>query len=195
VERDLEALRQSGVPIWSSPGRSGGYGLDRERTLPPLALTPAEALAVTVALRAAADSPFTGAARSASLKILAALPADVRRREEALAGTVHRVGDEPAKADGGELIAVALEQRRVLHLAYADRGGNSSERDVEPLGLLWGAGSWYLLAWCRLRGAVRGFRLDRVRSATLTEERFADRDDTALIRELARVDARPLREM
>lgn len=195
VERDLEALRQSGVPIWSQPGRSGGYCLDREYALPPLALTAAEALAITVALRAARDSPFTRATRSAALKVLAALPAHVRQREEALAAAVHRVGDEPAVAESADVIASGVEQGRVLRLAYADRNGNATERDVEPLGLLWGAAGWYLLGWCRLRGAVRGFRLDRIRSARLSGERAPARDDTALRRELARLDAKPLREM
>jgi len=195
VERDLEALRQSGVPVWSEPGRSGGHGLDRDHTLPPLALTPAEALAITVALRAARDSPFAEAAHLASQKVLAALPERVRRREEALAAVVHRVGDEPAAADSGKLVAAAIEQQLVLHLVYADRNGGGTERDVEPLGLLWGSSGWYLLAWCRLRGAVRGFRLDRIRSACLSGERVPDRGHGELRRELTRLDARPLREM
>jgi predicted DNA-binding transcriptional regulator YafY len=50
IERDLGALREGGVPIWAQPGRTGGYGVDRNRTLPPLALTVDEALAVSVAL-------------------------------------------------------------------------------------------------------------------------------------------------
>jgi predicted DNA-binding transcriptional regulator YafY len=203
VERDLDALRQSGVPIWSQPGRAGGYGVDRDRTLPPLALTPAEALAITVALRAAGESPFAEAARSASLKVLGALPAQVRRQEAALASVVHAVGDGPGAPDSGPLagdsgavVFTAVQQRRVLHLAYADRAGSSTERDVEPLGLLWGSPGWYLLAWCRLRGAVRGFRLDRIRSARLTDERAPDRGAARRRRrELARINARPLTQM
>lgn len=65
-------------------------------------------------------------------------------------------------------------------------------RDVEPLGLLWGEAGWYLVAWCRLRSAVRGFRFDRVRSVRLSGERVPDRDSAQLRRELARLDARPL---
>lgn len=91
IERDLDALRQSGVPVWSEAGRSGGYGLDRDRTLPPLALTPAEALAITVTLRAAGESPFAEAAQSAALKLLGSLPPQVRQREEALAAAIYRV--------------------------------------------------------------------------------------------------------
>jgi predicted DNA-binding transcriptional regulator YafY len=87
------------VPIWAEPGRTGGYALDRNRTLPPLALTPAEALAITVAVRTAQGSPFGGDARSAAQKVRATLPADVRRVEERLAGLVfHTVGADPVPA-------------------------------------------------------------------------------------------------
>ncbi|MGI5454418.1 helix-turn-helix transcriptional regulator [Streptomyces sp. CA-249302] len=44
IERDLAALQQSGVPVYAEPGRRGGYALDRQRTLPPLTITPAEAV-------------------------------------------------------------------------------------------------------------------------------------------------------
>ncbi len=65
IERDLDGLRQAGVPIWAEAGRRGGYTLDREQTLPPLALTADEALALSVALRAVATSPFADHARHA----------------------------------------------------------------------------------------------------------------------------------
>src|SRR5690348_1285165 len=51
IERDLDALQQAGVPIYVDVGRRGGYTLDKTRTLPPLNFTPAEAVAVAVALR------------------------------------------------------------------------------------------------------------------------------------------------
>jgi predicted DNA-binding transcriptional regulator YafY len=195
IERDLDALRQSGVPIWSRHGRTGGYVLDRDRTLPPLSLTPAEALAISVALRSAAGSPFAREARSAAHKVLAALPPDVRRREEALAARVHRVGGHPVAARCARTVADAIGQQRALRLVYADRCGVPSEREAEPLGLLWGTAGWYLVAWCRRRGAVRGFRLDRVLAADLLERVEPRPDERDLQRELARLDATPLREM
>jgi predicted DNA-binding transcriptional regulator YafY len=51
VERDINALQQSGVPIYAEPGRTDGYCLDKARTLPPVNLTPGEAVAMAVALR------------------------------------------------------------------------------------------------------------------------------------------------
>src|SRR5688500_775392 len=96
IERDIGALQSSGVPIWVALGRTGGYALDRSRTLPPLNMSPAEAVAIAVALHRLDGTPFHDAARSALHKVLAVMPtADVRRAEE-LAGRVHLVhGADP----------------------------------------------------------------------------------------------------
>jgi predicted DNA-binding transcriptional regulator YafY len=196
VERDLDALRQSGVPIWAEPGRTGGYALDRDRTLPPLALTAAEALAISVALRTAEGSPFDRAARSAARKVLATLPADVRGVEERLTGQVFRLDGRsspgPAREAGAEVTAAVIGGR-VLDVSYVDSGGRRSSRAVEPLGVLWGTEGWYLLGWCRLRSAVRAFRLDRVVEASATSETVPHRE-VDLAPELDRIRARPLQE-
>ncbi|WNV88023.1 WYL domain-containing protein [Umezawaea sp. Da 62-37] len=191
VERDLEALRQTGVPIRSDVGRAGGYSLDRERTLPPVTLTDVEALAVSVALRTTA-APFAAAARRAGQKVSAVLPDGVRRREEALAGRVWRVGGQQGGGGAaGEVIGEAMVAGRVVRLRYADRAGVETARDVEPLGLLWGPHGWYLVGWCRLRVAVRGFQFDRIVSAEMSVERVEPRE-REWVAELERLDADPL---
>ena len=191
IERDLNALRESGVAIIGDVGRSGGYSLDRNRTLPPVTLTPAEALAVTVALRSASATPFAAAARRASLKLLAVLPADVRRREAALAGLIHVVGEHPAEQRADGVIEEAVATGRLVRLRYTDADGAATERAVEPLGLLWGRRGWYLLAWCRLRAGIRGFQLDRISDATLLDEHPPVRE-AALRAELDRLGAEPI---
>src|ERR1700733_67039 len=65
VERDSSALQQSGVPVGAEPGRTGGYCLDKARTLPPVNLTPSEAVAMAVALRRMEGTPFRSTAGSA----------------------------------------------------------------------------------------------------------------------------------
>jgi len=195
VERDLDALRQSGVPIWAEQGRTGGYALDRDRTLPPLALTAAEALAISVALRTAEGSPFDRAARSAAQKVLATLPADVRGTEERLTGQVFRLVGQPSRgpAPASDEVTAAVIGGRVLDVTYVDSGGRRSCRAVEPLGVLWGTEGWYLMGWCRLRSAVRAFRLDRIVEASTTAEPVPRRD-VDLAPELDRIRARPLHE-
>lgn len=190
IERDLDALRESGVPIWSIPGRTGGYALDRDRTLPPLALSPAEALAVVLALRDSPGSPFADAARTAAQKVLATLPGDVRSRARALEARLFETGDPVAPDPNARVLAAAVERGRVLGLRYTDRRGKTTERDVEPFGFLRAGRRWYLLGHCRLRDDVRGFLLDQIQQATMREEAVPHRDASVLRRELARIDAR-----
>ncbi len=58
IERDLDALRQAGVPLRGIQGRRGGYVVDPAMSLPPLNFTPGEAAAVAVA-----PEPDPGVAR------------------------------------------------------------------------------------------------------------------------------------
>jgi predicted DNA-binding transcriptional regulator YafY len=176
VERDIGALQQAGVPIYAEPGRAGGYVLDRSFTLPPVNVTAPEAVAVAVALHRLAGTPFQDAARSALHKIVAVMSErDVVAAGE-LAARVHFIGDgDGAAARVPPAIADAVAGRRVLALGYVDKQGTVSGREVEPLGFVVGANGWYLVAWCRLRGAVRAFRLDRIRTVTVTGEPTAPR--------------------
>src|SRR3954447_9012219 len=73
VERDILALQQAGVPIWSQRGRGGGYPLDRQLRPPPLNFDATEALAVIAALASARSMPFADAGRRAEQKLLAAM--------------------------------------------------------------------------------------------------------------------------
>ena len=73
IERDLSALQQSGVPIYATTGRRGGYAIDVQHTLPPLNLSAAEVAAIATALAQPSATPFTQAGRSALQKILAVL--------------------------------------------------------------------------------------------------------------------------
>lgn len=163
IERDIGALQQAGVPIWAEPGRTGGYALDRAHTLPPVNLTPAEAVAMAVALRRLAGTPFAGPGGTALRKLVAVLPAAEAAEAHRLAGRVHLIGDGPATPVPA-IVADAVSARRVLRIGYADRSGAESLRDVEPLGYLGNSQHWYLAAWCRLRGQLRCFRTDRIRS-------------------------------
>jgi predicted DNA-binding transcriptional regulator YafY len=172
VERDISALQQSGVPIWAEPGRTGGYCLDKARTLPPVNLTPSEAVAMAVALRRLDGTPFQSTASSALHKLVGAMQSDDAAAARDLAGRVLLLGefDEPGPPPMPRLIADAMTARRVLRIGYGDRDGTVSTREVEPLGYVSRASYWYLVAWCRLRDAARAFRTDRITSVSVTAE-------------------------
>ncbi|GLV75192.1 helix-turn-helix transcriptional regulator [Streptomyces hygroscopicus] len=170
VQRDLQTLMETGVPVRTTPGRGGGWSIAAEMTLPPIHFTPEEASALTAALAAVgAATPYAGAARTAAQKIAASMtgPASTVARELAA-----RIVTRPSRTDSAIRTAVeqALTHNTALRLSYTDAAGRESDRVVEPAGLLTAEGRWYLIAWCRTRRAGRGFRLDRITAATPTDE-------------------------
>ncbi|HEY0620113.1 MAG TPA: YafY family protein [Kribbella sp.] len=170
VERDINALQQSGVPIYAEPGRTGGYCLDKARTLPPVNLTPGEAVAMAVALRRLDGTPFQATAGSALHKLVAAMQGDDAAAAHDLAGRIHLLGDAATTPSMPRMVADALSTRRVLRISYGDREGAATTREIEPLGYVGKATHWYLVAWCRQRDALRAFRTDRITSVSVTAE-------------------------
>jgi len=169
VERDISALQQSGVPIYAEPGRTGGYCLDKARTLPPVNLTPGEAVAMALALHRLDGTPFQAAAATGLRKLVAAMQSDDARAAEEIAGRVHLVS-APERPSVPKLVADALSSRRVLRISYGDRAGAATVREIEPLAYVGGSFHWYLVAWCRLRQSIRAFRTDRIDTVTVTTE-------------------------
>ncbi|MGF0116304.1 helix-turn-helix transcriptional regulator [Promicromonospora sp. Marseille-Q5078] len=196
TERDLAALRAAGVPVYGTDGRAGGYSILPDYSLPPLHLRADEALAAAVALDLLAGSPLAGAARRARDRILAGAPEPVRAAVSggvvpvdavAPAGAARAGLPDPGPPRGLDLLPGAIAGRRVVRLRY--RG---TDREVEPLRLLRGDGHWYLVAWARPGGGVRGFRDDRIESVEPTSDRFDSLHRAEVDADLSRWDLAPL---
>lgn len=177
IERDIQALQLAGVPIWSDPGREGGYSIARATSMPPLNLTPEETVAIVVAFATSTDLPYQRAGRRAQAKLLSGMrEVDARAARE----LAERLRVAPATGDVAheELrtqVETAVAERRVGELTYRDRRRRHSRRIVEAHGLYLTGGHWYLVAWCRTRHAGRVFRLDRVEALQIHDERAIER--------------------
>jgi predicted DNA-binding transcriptional regulator YafY len=182
VERDLLALQEAGVQLWAQPGPGGGYSLNVDATLPPLNLTPAEAAAIATALAATRAMPFAEAGRSALNKlagVMASAPRDTAARLVSHIRVAQGPDDQGNPAS--EVIQQALLDSVAIELRYVDAEGRESVRLVEPAGIAGSRSGWYLVGWCRLRQAVRAFRLERIAEASLTTEQIAPRSLDAML--------------
>lgn len=190
IKRDVSALQQAGLPIGAQAGPGGGYVLDAVASLPPVNFTPAQAVAVAVALAAMPPgSPFSADGAAARGKVFDALGPGDRARAEQVAGRVWLDGrlaqgrpDDDGGTDPGVLRAVeeSLGRRRVLAIRYRARTGEVTRRHVEPILLAHARGWWHLVAWARDRDAVRWFRLSRIERADVTREEFEPRPVAAV---------------
>ena len=80
-----------------------------------------------------------------------------------------------------EALRRGISERRVVDLEYLTQGRlEVTTRPVEPYLLFRGPEAWYLEAYCLLAGAQRTFKLERIRSARLTEMPYTPRPDVDL---------------
>ncbi len=201
IERDIESLQLAGVPIYAEHGSAGGYSILREYSLPPLNLSAAESLAVLAGLALLESSPYQGAARRARAKIAAVMEEEHRGPVQEMLGMMQVIEAVPP-ADGTvalSLLSDAIAARRVVRIVYlgeAEDGGpdpaNSTVRDVETMGLLRAGDAWLLTGWCRLRQAIRGFRIERITRLEILDEVPPPRDPALLEADLARWPTRRL---
>lgn len=168
IKRDLDALENSGAPIWSRPGPGGGYGLATGASLPPVSLSPSQAVALMAAVSAAADAPYADLAAAGVRKILDVLDPGTRAKADELAGRVWvNAAPSPSRAIRSAL-EEAMAEQRVVRIRYVSRAGAASTRDVEPVLFAAANGQWYLVGWCRLRDAMRWFIVSRIERAGVT---------------------------
>lgn len=177
VYRDVADLQRSGIPIEGEAGV--GYLLRKGSDIPPLMFDSDEIEALVVGTRFArafAGTRLAASAQTALLKIEAVLPEPLRQRSEHTRIFAPEWRGERKDTFGALLDQLndAINTRQVLHLDYCDEIGNASQRDIEPLCIVFWGGSWTLGGWCRLREDFRQFRLDRIASRTVTGEIFAD---------------------
>jgi predicted DNA-binding transcriptional regulator YafY len=134
-------------------------------------LTPLEARAIRLALE------FVGPMIAAD----AHTPLDrVRKKLEEtfgqfeLAQTPEPRGD--AEADLVATLTEGIRERRLVEIEYQKEGEQTwSQRIVEPYSLERELPNWRVHTWDRTRKAERSFRLDRMRSAKVTDESFEPR--------------------
>ena len=138
----------------------------------PLRLSPTEATAIIVALRALRNGAPDDT-REVVDRALAKLEAAAAEGSSAPVGRGIDPGDDPVEPDDAALrrtLTDAVDRQRQLRLTYfVPSRDEESERTVDPRGVVTAHGFTYLDAWCHSAEAPRLFRLDRIHSAELLE--------------------------
>lgn len=156
-ERDKRVLREEGVPLVEEEGR---YRIrPQDYYLPEMDLTEDERVALNVAVAAVSVSREHG--RTALRKLGGA----------EVGGAV----SDGALSVGALVDLPALPCLPVLHAAIRDRavvdfGYRGERRRVEPYGLLFREGRWYLTGRDLDRDARRNFRVDRMEGGVAVGE-------------------------
>ena len=187
--RDLDFLREKGVPVEGERGRGGGVRLHRNWGAGRLVLDYREIidLLLSLAVMEKMKSPLLlGTLKSIRNKISLSFPDTERKRILSLRGRIW-IGEqasEPVKAsygrpDPGCLAAIheSFFDEKNLAIHYEDEKMSRTRRTVEPHFFFLNWPVWYLLVWDELRNSVRFFRIDRIKSAKILSGRFQPREE------------------
>lgn len=176
VYRDVETLRLLGAPL---EGQAGvGFVLREGFFLPNFAFTPEEMEALILGLgwvQQRADPALAQSSESALAKISSSradrpLTADDTPALVAAASVSER--SDPARVAP---LREAIRQLRKVSIRYEDTAGSLTERVIWPITIVYFDDVRVLAAWCESRSAFRHFRVDRVRAATVLDERYPER--------------------
>jgi predicted DNA-binding transcriptional regulator YafY len=179
VFRDLDALKQAGVPLAFDKERKF-YFIPGAYFLPPTNFTPAEALSL-VALAAELGqgdrTPFCEAAHSAALKLEGSLPMPLRQELRLMRQAIHIRPRQLSRLNGHQtiyqLLVDALAARHAVAMTYDSfTEGDVIETTLHPYQMLFCRHSWYGIGHSSLHAEIRTFNVGRILSATMLKERF-----------------------
>ena len=185
IYRDMDALSLAHVPVSMDYGPGGGYFLADTYRVDGASFTGDEAVALALGGALAGGSHLferDDGLRRALLTLEAVLPEEFRSdiraaRDRVLLDTAAWYQDPPM-AGPVETVRAAVWGERQLDLLYPRSDAAGAEwRRVEPHGLVYKAGTWYLVAYCLRRRDFRTFRVNRIEAAEIRDEAVTPRPD------------------
>ncbi|WP_237132768.1 helix-turn-helix transcriptional regulator [Pseudohongiella sp. O18] len=168
VRRYITVLEDLGIPVTTEQGRYGGYMLVAGFKLPPMMFTDEETLAVSLGLLAAQQLGLVEAApaiASVQAKLERVMPPRLKQRARAVGETTRVILPRvEGSFDNNALLTLthAAQSEKRVFLRYHTPDGEVLERQVDPYGLAFLRGRWYVSGYCHLRKDMRSFRLDRI---------------------------------
>lgn len=180
VYRDIKALDEAGIPVIGEAG--SGYSLMEGYRLPPVMFTREEATAFLTAgkmIEGFTDTATRNSYESALFKIKSVLKYTEKDYVESLEDHIAVVKNPylpPHITEGKHLQTILqhIASKTILDIGYySNHNQQYSNRQIEPVGIFYSGGHWYLIAYCHLRKDYRHFRTDRISYIHPTNNHFS----------------------
>jgi predicted DNA-binding transcriptional regulator YafY len=182
VYRDIDALHAAGIPLYGNSGPAGGYQLLGGYRSKLTGLTGDEAESLFLMPGPAAELGLGSVVAAAQLKMVAALPEELRDRAGRISSRFHL--DTPGWYDSDETphlarVADAVWNQRVIEVRYRRwKTPREVTRTLRPYGVVLKAGRWYLVALGST--SVATYRVSAILDLDVSAETF-DRPDFDLV--------------
>ncbi|MCP4459662.1 MAG: YafY family transcriptional regulator [Cytophagales bacterium] len=176
--RDIRSLIDAGVPIGGDAGE--GYFIVEGYHLPPVVFDKEEATAILMGakfIEKSADAHTVATFEKAMYKIKAVLRYADKEHLDNLDDKISVLSGPSSVNNFPDShlteLQLAIASKKAISMtyfsAYAD---NTTDREVEPLGMVYYSNRWHLIAFCRLRQDLRDFRTDRISKVRILQDSF-----------------------
>ena len=186
IRRDLEALQESGFPLYDEVDDNKRYWMLEAKAFKRLddtGFTLAELSALYFSrtlVEVLAATPFQQDVVSAFDKLAAALTPGMKQFLDRLPLVIQAKGARSAKPASAKaerehiarLLDATLHHRRATMNYFSMSSGVEKEYVIEPYRMVYSAGGMYLFAFVPAYKEFRTFSVDRIRKLSLHEERF-----------------------
>ncbi len=181
IYRDIEALSQMDVPIVTHLGKNGGYSLMDSFFISPILFNKDEIFTLLLSQKLIDDVKIPGYskyAHTAFLKIRDNMSeemfAELKDIENRILFDVKEKNSSPENLSFFEQIKQSLENNKKIKISYFNpHKMETTSRVIQPYGMKYSDGAWYIIAYCELRKELRIFRLRRIKEAVLIDEEFS----------------------
>ncbi len=170
ILRDIDVLSGAGIPLYTTRGKGGGISLLDGYVLSKAFFSESEQTGILAALQqlSATQYPET---ESVIHKLKGIF---VKQTADWLEVDFTHWGSGAADKAKLEVVQSALLNKQALRFTYSNARGETAERLVYPLKLIFKSMAWYVSAYCTQREDYRMFKLSRVRNAALADRYFGN---------------------
>ncbi|MDR3093231.1 MAG: YafY family transcriptional regulator [Bacteroidales bacterium] len=170
ILRDIDALASSGIPIYTTQGKGGGIAILDNFILDKTAISEEEQNQILFALQSVLPTQYTDV--DSTLSKLRSL----FQKEDTnwIEVDFSRWGNTVPDKERFETLKTAILKKQAIAFTYAGSYGETTDRTVYPLKLVFKSKAWYLDAYCLSRQDYRTFKINRIFSVDLLPDCFAE---------------------
>lgn len=173
IQRDMESLALAGIPVYADRGKEGGYRILDSYTVNRHYFAPRELTALTSLVgRLNTLLNNTGLKQTEEKLLNLVHPMEKKKRHDTLIMDFTPWGMDEGRTQVFQEIYRSVENSQVISIRYAAPDGDISERSIEPLSVIIKGSAWYVHGFCRLRQAMRLFKVTRIMHVVSQPEYF-----------------------
>ncbi|MDR0639987.1 MAG: YafY family transcriptional regulator [Spirochaetaceae bacterium] len=185
IYRDMETIGYAGIPLFSTQGPNGGYGIVEDYKIEKGLFTTSDIIAMLTAALYGTQSVYNDKNIVNAIAKIQGLFTDKELHAIETKSRQITIDHTPwfgmetlmvdLKVDIEEIIN-AITNKNLLKIVYTNYSGEPSERQVEPYRLLLKSANWYLIAFCLSKQEFRVFKLSRISRLEILDDLFERQD-------------------